>query len=359
MRDAAADLDAPIPASALGAVAEGPVPPVSVIVTAYAVGPWIATALQSALDADIEGAEIVVVDDGSPDGCAALDCAMRRNLHRARWRVVRLARNTPGGVGTAANIGLSASTGRAVVFLDGDDWLDPAALRDALALLDRSGADMVFTDCRDFAESHGRVEAYPDAHLWETAQGAASPQELKRALLRFAPMPWRKIYTRDFLDRSGLAFPVGPWFFEDTAHHWEAVLAARRIALFRRPLHMHRLGSGQSIAGRGRKFLAIFDHHDAIRAMLRRRDPRGAYAESFADWTIRHAWWALERIDASGPYAFWQAARPRIAAHDPALMDEALRLAGLPPRGAALMAAVLAGDRTGFVAMFPQAMLPR
>ena len=173
-------------------------------------------------------------------------------------------------------------------------------------------------------------------------------------------MPWRKLYDRGFLEREGIAFPVGDFFFEDNVHHWEAVLAARRTALLRKRLHAHRVGApGQTIAGRGRKFLAIFEHHRAIAAILRRRDPQGRHAPEFADWLVRHLWWAAERVDPSGIYAFWEAAQPCVAAHDPALLDRALMQAGLRPRPAALIAAVLAGDRAGFVSLYAQTVLPR
>jgi glycosyltransferase involved in cell wall biosynthesis len=338
-----------------------PPPCASVIVTAWNVGPYIDTALQSVLDADLDRPEIIVVDDGSSDETAArIAAVIRRNPGRARWRSIQLARNTPGGVGAAANIGLEEARGDAVVFLDGDDWLQPDVLRRALARLDASGADMLFTDCVDFLAPEGRIVAYPDAHLWDAAEGAATARALQSALLRFAPMPWRKIYRREFLARERIRFPVGDYFFEDTVHHWDAVLAARRIALLRAPLHAHRVGAeGQTIAGRGRKFLAVFGHHDRIRESLVRRDLLAAFAPDLAAWLIRHAWWAAERVDAAGLYAFFDAARRRMAVHEKAVLDLALQSAHLPPRASALMATVLEGDRTAFAVMFAQVMLPR
>ena len=346
----------------LGAPALHPgAPPLSIIVTGWNVGPYIAGALQSALDARIAGAEIVLVDDGSSDETwAAAEASMRRNPDRARWVPLRLAANTPGGVGAAANLGLEEATGRHVAFLDGDDWLDPAVLPLALARLERAGADMLFTDCLDFVAPQGRLAPYPDARLWAEAEAAPDLTARRRALLRFAPMPWRKLYRRDFLEREGIRFPVGDFFFEDNVHHWDAVLAARSIALLNRPLHMHRVGApGQTIGGRGRKFLAIFHHHALIADILQRRALCETHAPEFAEWLVRHLWWALERIDPGGLYALWDAARPCVAAHAPAALDEALRRSGLPPRACVLIAAILSGDRAGFVPLFMQAMLGR
>lgn len=336
-------------------------PRVSVIVTAWNVAPYIETALQSVLDADLDLPEIIVVDDGSSDEtCARVDAVMRRNPDRAIWRPVFLAGNTQGGVGAAANIGLDEAHGDTIVFLDGDDWLDPALLPRAVHRLQRSGADMLFTDCQDFLAPEGRMLAYPDARLWSDAEGAPTARALRSSLLKFAPMPWRKVYRRAFLEREKIRFHVGDYFFEDTVHHWDAVLSARKIALMHAPLHIHRIGSeGQTIAGRGRKFLAIFGHHDRIRESLVRRDALADHAPDLAAWLIRHAWWAAERIDAPGLYAFFDAARRRFAVHDPVQLDLALQDARLPPRAAALLATLIEGDRTAFAVMFAQVMLPR
>ncbi|MGG7567571.1 glycosyltransferase family 2 protein [Rhodovulum sp. DZ06] len=349
---------APEPAAAATQAAG---PALSLIVTCWNVGPYIAGALQSALDAGLDGPEIIVVDDGSSDETAAVvDLVVARNRDRARWKLLRLAGNTPGGVGAAANLGLDEATGRAVAFLDGDDWLDPDALHLALARLAATGADMVFTDCVDFIAPEGRLAPYPDAALWPELEKAPDIEALRRVLLRCAPMPWRKVYARAFIDRIDLRFPVGDFYFEDNVHHWDAVLGAEKIALLNRPLHMHRVGSAaQTIGGRGRKFLAIFGHHDRIAASLDRRGMSALHAPEFAEWLVRHLWWALERIDPGGLFAFWEAARPCLLRHDAAALDDALLRAGLPPRGAALVSAVLAGDRTAFAAMYMQAMLPR
>ena len=345
-----APLPHPAPAIAPGA------PALSVVVTCYDTAPWIAAALQSVLDAGLERPEIVVVDDGSSDATAEVAAGViRRNRDRARWVPILLAANTPGGVGAAANLGVEAATGRHLAFLDGDDWLDPVVLPEALGRLQASGADMLVTDCVDFIAPEGRLAPYAEEAEWAAAEAAWDPVARRRALLRLAPMPWRKLYDRGFLEREGIAFPVGDFFFEDNVHHWEAVLAARRTALLRKRLHAHRVGApGQTIAGRGRKFLAIFEHHRAIAAILRRRDPQGRHAPEFADWLVRHIWWAMERADPGGLFAFWDAARGCVAAHDPALLDRALQGAGLPARGAALTACVLAGDRAAFAAIWAQ-----
>ena len=75
--------------------------------------------------------ELVVVDDGSADGTAAVLDAME--LADARLRVVRHDRNR--GYGAALRSGFAAARFEWVFYMDGDGQLDPGQLPDAVAAL--------------------------------------------------------------------------------------------------------------------------------------------------------------------------------------------------------------------------------
>ncbi len=335
-------------------------PEVSIIVTTYNVAPFIETALQSALDAALDDAEILVVDDGSTDSTRRrTEAVIRRNPGRG-LRLAPLAHNTPGGVAIAANAGLGLASGEIVAFLDGDDWITPGAFRDAVAELRASDHDFLLTGHQDFLNGTGAVRPAGDLQRRYEARKAIDMTTRRKALLRCAPMPWGKIYRRAFLERENILFPEGDYFFEDTVHHWRAALRARSVGFFDRVTHTHRVGQAtQTIGGRGRKFLAIFEHHDTIRADLIARGELELYAEDLARWLLNHLVWCMERIDAGGAYAMFDAAAPRIALHDPATLDAEARARGMPPLDAALMAALLAGDRSAFATIFAATQFPQ
>ena len=127
-------------------------PRVSFIVTAYNVASYIAVAIQSALDAVPEGAEIIVVDDGSKDMTPvvlrALCDSFAGNAALGRSVIVPLtfSHNTIGGTATAGNFGMDHATGDIVVLLDGDDWVIPEALQRALARMEAENLDILVTD---------------------------------------------------------------------------------------------------------------------------------------------------------------------------------------------------------------------
>lgn len=94
----------------------GSLPRVSVVIPCFNAERYITETLRSVLgqaDADLE---VIVVDDGSTDGSAAL---VERDFPR-----VRLLRCTNAGVSAARNAGIAAATADWIAFCDADDiWL--------------------------------------------------------------------------------------------------------------------------------------------------------------------------------------------------------------------------------------------
>ena len=78
--------------------------------------------------------QIIVVDDASSDETANV-CRMLAGIH-----YVRVERNQ--GVAGARNIGLIASRGEFITFLDDDDLRLPKSLDDQIELLSKSPAAM-------------------------------------------------------------------------------------------------------------------------------------------------------------------------------------------------------------------------
>ena len=101
--------------------AQTPTPAVSILTPAYDVARFIGATLDSVLAQSVADWEMVVVDDGSQDGTAAV-VASRRDPR------IRLLRQANAGVSAARSRAIAAARGQAILFLDADDWLAPDAL---------------------------------------------------------------------------------------------------------------------------------------------------------------------------------------------------------------------------------------
>jgi len=91
---------------------------ISVVITTYNRPDYLAMSLKSAIEQKIKAHEIIVVDDNSTTDYSAI----LKELAGAQVRYIKLERSS--GANVARNIGVEASSGDVVAFLDDDDiWL--------------------------------------------------------------------------------------------------------------------------------------------------------------------------------------------------------------------------------------------
>jgi glycosyltransferase involved in cell wall biosynthesis len=161
---------------------------VSTIIPAYNAERSIARAIDSALSQDLEGHEIVVVDDGSTDSTAAI-----LNRYGARIQIVTQANR---GVSAARNAGIRRATGRYLALLDADDIFLPNKLRRMLCVLERnSSASLAFSDYRIVAENGVESSGSPIGHAPTMKEMMTQPR------LPILPSTW--VFTREAFERSG------------------------------------------------------------------------------------------------------------------------------------------------------------
>lgn len=94
-------------------------PLISVIVPVYNVEPYLRKCVDSILNQTYRNLEVILVDDGSSDGCPAICDEYAAMDHR-----VQVIHKENGGLSDARNAGLGAVTGEYVTFVDSDDWIE-------------------------------------------------------------------------------------------------------------------------------------------------------------------------------------------------------------------------------------------
>ncbi len=93
-------------------------PLISIIVPVYKTEPYIRRCLDSLRKQTYNNIEIVLVDDGSPDNAPKIcDAYCKAD---SRFRVIH---KVNGGLSSARNCGLSASSGEFITFVDSDDYV--------------------------------------------------------------------------------------------------------------------------------------------------------------------------------------------------------------------------------------------
>jgi glycosyltransferase involved in cell wall biosynthesis len=125
----------------------------SIVVPCHDDGAFLAEAVESAERSAPDGAELVIVDDGSTDEPTLSRLAA---LRRAGYRVID---QENAGLAAARNRGIAASRGRYLLPLDADNRLLPDFAAAAVAVLESEpGVGVVYGDRVEFGARSGRVE---------------------------------------------------------------------------------------------------------------------------------------------------------------------------------------------------------
>ena len=94
-------------------------PKISVVLPIYNVEKYLEKCMESIFNQTYKNLEILLVDDGSLDGCPALCDAYAKKDKR-----VRVVHKKNGGISDARNAGVAESSGQYIAFVDPDDYVE-------------------------------------------------------------------------------------------------------------------------------------------------------------------------------------------------------------------------------------------
>lgn len=173
-------------------------PAVSIIVPVYNCELYLRECLDSALAQRFADLELILVDDGSPDGSGRII-----DGYAAQDSRVRVIHQENGGQSSARNAGLNAASGRYVCFLDSDDVMDPSLLETVIPGMD-AGYEMVKFGFR------GEEEPLQAEREWvldsEEARFEFLAGPFRRRAVRWEV--WNRVYRHDIIEKWHLRFPA-------------------------------------------------------------------------------------------------------------------------------------------------------
>ncbi|KEZ77873.1 glycosyl transferase family protein [Salinisphaera hydrothermalis C41B8] len=235
-------------------------PTISVIVAAYNIAGFIDACLASILASRSLAFEVIVVDDGSTD-----DTNEKANAFTADPRL-RIVQRPNGGLGAARNSGIEAAHGRYIMFVDGDDWLEPDAVDSCLGAIENSPqADLLVFDYIDVRpHSTRRRICRPD--FWGTKNAA-----------------WNKVYARALIGEHRFDTDI---IYEDLAAVRPWVARARHPIHIDKALYHYRNTRSGSIMN-SRDISRFFELFTAAERCVERIEADGSNTALGSDWKRR------------------------------------------------------------------------
>lgn len=278
-----------------------PAPDLTVIIPVHDAEPYLAGCLDSVLamgedDDDAVAAppslEIICIDDASRDASASI----LADFAAAHPEIRVETQPSCQGVSAARNRGLELARGRYVGFVDADDWVDRRLGTHAVTAAKRRDAQMLIYG---FYESWSDGRTAPREMCEDPAfQGHTfSLDDFPRPATELVtPNVWRILFSREFLEQTGLRFHEELKTAEDLAFIYEALFAADRIALLPERLYHYRQDAENSLTHRPRNgsgFSALTRMRETVELNGWKRSSYNRHAVNLvldvADYSLRSA----------------------------------------------------------------------
>lgn len=211
-------------------------PLISVIVPVYRVERYLDRCIQSITEQTYANLEILLVDDGSPDGSGEICDRWAEKDSR-----IRVIHKENAGAGAARNTALDMAKGEIIAFVDSDDYLHPNLYSHLYGLMD-DGVDIAeceigITEDDDLAMDDGTGA---DILICETED--ALRLHIQDEIFRQTPP--NKLYRRDCV--GAIRFPEGN-LIDDEFFTYRVLGNAKKLAHSSACMYAYRQQSGSAM----------------------------------------------------------------------------------------------------------------
>lgn len=240
---------------------------ISVIIPCYNCVNFLDTTVSNVRSSGIGEYEILLVDDGSTDGTAALCDALC-----AKYPELRCVHQPNAGVSAARNRGIDEAQGDYLWFVDSDDTVDPDSLTYAAGIAAQQQPDMLIFGMSFDYYHRGRI--YRREKLTPPFEGILTTEQLKMRFQEFyscnALTPvWNKLFRRELLVSSGVRFHEDMILMEDFLYVLELLPFCRSIYSLSEAIYHYRQNDSWMIAYRRlKKISALPEYLLSFRAAL-------------------------------------------------------------------------------------------
>lgn len=231
---------------------------ISVIVPVYNVEPYLDRCIISIVQQTYPNLEIILVDDGSLDGCPEICDSWAEKDDR-----IRVIHKENGGVSRARNTGLEVATGELVMFVDSDDHMPIDGIENLMKAYWRHGAALTCGSFRAIKRWKRTVDnIYPDMALSEN-EFYAKAAEVANMIFR---APWAKLYVRQTIRENTLKFPEDIHNMEDAIFFFRYLSCVRTFCITSKIVYFYNMTVMNSAVHRYHKkqcayLRAVSDEH--------------------------------------------------------------------------------------------------
>lgn len=190
---------------------------VSVVVPMYNASAFIRKCIEHLIHQTYSNLEIIVVDDGSSDGCGKII----KNYAKTDKRI-RLITQKNAGVSTASNVGILVAKGKYIHIHDHDDFVDLDYFEKMVQAAELTNADIL---CGEVNQPRYNFPVFDKIEILTSLQDKI----LVTRANKLNPA-WRYVYKTDFLKKQKILFEPSLQGPQDVIFSKTALILAETVA---------------------------------------------------------------------------------------------------------------------------------
>lgn len=274
---------------------------ISVIVPAYNLEKYIGDCIDSVLNQSLKNVELILVDDCSTDHTKEvikeyIEC-------KTSIDIILLENDKNEDAGYSRNRGLDIARGEYLLFLDGDDMLEPNALERLYSVCRETKADIVNCDYQVFDnKTHEIIKSNsPVDVLIEPMKVFRLSDMSDCAFQFFHEVAWDKVFRRVFIQENEIRFQCQS-NANDQFFVYAALLKAERIVKISDCLLNYRTNRENQLSTSGnisRNPRCIFRATKATLDYIEKSGLYDLYQKSFLTYTVERLIFSLKKVDST------------------------------------------------------------
>lgn len=229
---------------------------ISIIVPIYNAEKHLQKCIDSLLNQTKQELELILVNDGSTDNTETI-------IKNYQDKRIKYYKNKNQGIGKTRNFGITKATGKYIMFIDSDDYLEKTACEDLYQKATKEKLEVVVCDYYIVEENKAIEEKLIS---FESTSLKNRPEIIEEVNLS----PWNKLYKTSLIKNKQIKF-VENLKYEDAPFVLEALDKAQRIGKVDKCLNYYVIHDNSETTIRDERIFDIIKIVDKIRKYFEKK----------------------------------------------------------------------------------------
>lgn len=246
---------------------------VSIVVPVHNSSKYLKRCIDSLLNQTYKNIEIIAVENGSTDNSLEI-----LKSYGPKIKVIVLPESS---VGTARNVGINASSGTLISFIDSDDTINKEFINELVENIEYEQSDLSICGIREINEETKEEKVREDY-----PHKGVEREEILNNLERFDYGPCNKLYRKEIIIKNKLSFPTN-LKYEDVPFVLGYISSCKTISRVPDALYNYHIHNGSEQTTIDERIFDIFEILELLKHHVNILQLEGLYTKILTTYSLK------------------------------------------------------------------------